>query len=161
MTTQHPTITEKLAAVHEAIDQQYGEADGVPWVIAYSGGKDSTLLLQTVWQRIASLPSDQRNRGVFVMANDTLVESPMVQGHLRESARKIAEAAKSQNIPIEVKISEPYIDQTFWVNVIGRGYIPPTRNFRWCTDRMRIQPTNILLKSIVEKHGGAILLRNL
>lgn len=158
MTTQHPTITEKLAAVHEAIDQQYGEADGVPWVIAYSGGKDSTLLLQTVWQRIASLPSDQRNRGVFVMANDTLVESPMVQGHLRESARKIAEAAKSQNIPIEVKISEPYIDQTFWVNVIGRGYIPPTRNFRWCTDRMKIQPTNILLKSIVEKHGGAILL---
>ena len=92
------------------------------------------------------------------MANDTLVESPMVQQHLRESASKIAEAAADQEVPIEVKISEPYVDQTFWVNVIGRGYIPPTRNFRWCTDRMKIQPTNLLLKSIVEKHGGAILL---
>ena len=158
MTAQHSTMAEKLAAVHEAIDEQYSEADSVPWVIAYSGGKDSTLLLQTVWERIASLPPDRRNRGIFVMANDTLVESPMVQGHLRESARKIEEAAKKQKMPIEVKISEPYVDQTFWVNVIGRGYIPPTRNFRWCTDRMKIQPTNILLKSIVEKNGAAILL---
>ena len=157
-TAQNPTIAEKLAAVHKAIDQQYAGADDAPWVIAYSGGKDSTLLLQTVWQRIASLPPEQRNRRVFVMSNDTLVESPMVQEHLRDSARKIAEAAEKQDIPIEVKISEPYVDQTFWVNVIGRGYIPPTRNFRWCTDRMKIQPTNVLLNNIVEKHGGATLL---
>lgn len=155
---EHLTTTEKLTAVHQVIDQQYSGGDDTPWVIAYSGGKDSTLLLQTVWERIAKLPSERRNRKIFVMANDTLVESPMVQGHLRESARKIADAAASQDVPIEMKISEPYADQTFWVNVIGRGYIPPTRNFRWCTDRMKIQPTNLLLKSIVEKHGGATLL---
>ena len=155
MTTERiPTVTDKLTAVYRAIDDQYGEDTSIPWVIAYSGGKDSTLLLQTVWERIATLQPEERTRHVFVMANDTLVESPMVQEHLRDSAGKIEKAATDQGVPIQVQISEPYVDQTFWVNVIGRGYIPPTRNFRWCTDRMKIQPTNVLLKRIVEKHGG-------
>ena len=157
-TTPKPTITEKITTINHVIDQQYTEDGNIPWVIAYSGGKDSTLLLQTVWQRIAKMPIEQRKRHVIVMANDTLVESPMVQKHLSESVQKIRKSAANQGLPIVVRISEPYADQTFWVNVIGRGYIPPTRNFRWCTDRMKIQPTNLLLKSIVEKHGGAVLL---
>lgn len=157
-TTQQLTISEKMTVINQVIDQQYAEDGSIPWVIAYSGGKDSTLLLQTVWERIAKMPIEQRKRHVFVMANDTLVESPMVQKHLRDSTQSIREAAKRQDLPIVVRVSEPYADQTFWVNVIGRGYIPPTRNFRWCTDRMKIQPTNLLLKSIVEKHGGAVLL---
>ena len=55
-------------------------------------------------------------------------------------------------------MTEPCIDQTFWVNVIGRGYIPPTRNFRWCTDRMKIAPTNDLIRKLVLTHRRAVLL---
>ena len=157
-TAKYSGIAEKLSAVHHVIDRHYGEPSDSPWVVAYSGGKDSTLLLQVVWERIAKLPATQRRRRVYVMANDTLVESPMVQEHLLRSTGKISEAARDQNVPIEVIISKPYVDQTFWVNVIGRGYIPPTRNFRWCTDRMKIMPTNLLLKRIAEKYGGATLL---
>ena len=61
-------------------------------------------------------------------------------------------------LPISARIAKPYIDQTFWVNVIGRGYIPPTRNFRWRADRMKIQPTNRLMTQIVKRRGGAVLL---
>ena len=95
---------------------------------------------------------------MYVVANDTLVESPLVIDHLKKSVSVIREAANRMELPITARITKPYIDQTFWVNVIGRGYIPPTRNFRWCTDRMKIQPTNRLMTEIVKRHGGAVLL---
>ena len=65
---------------------------------------------------------------------------------------------QSAGLPITIKVTQPCIDQTFWVNVIGRGYIPPTRNFRWCTDRMKILPTNDLIQKLVLAHQRAILL---
>lgn len=64
----------------------------------------------------------------------------------------------TQTCRLATRISQPYIDQTFWVNVIGRGYIPPTRNFRWCTDRMKIQPTNRLIEEILSQNKRAVLL---
>jgi len=142
----------------EVIRHEYLRSHDHPWVVAYSGGKDSTLLLQITWEVIASLPHSDRNRKVYVVGNDTLVESPLVIRHMRSSLNKIAKAAITHGLPIETKITTPHVDQTFWVNVIGRGYIPPTRNFRWCTDRMKIIPTNQLLKKLISSHGSAILL---
>lgn len=140
------------------IRKEYLRKHNDPWVVAYSGGKDSTLLLQMTWEVMASLPYSERRRKVYVVGNDTLVESPLVVRHLKNTMRKIGAAAKSQSLPIETKITTPNIDQTFWVNVIGRGYIPPTRNFRWCTDRMKIIPTNRLLERLVRSHKRAVLL---
>lgn len=155
---QKPSTAQKLRAIDAVVGEKYSNPDDAPWIVAYSGGKDSTLLLQIVWEAIAKLPQQQRCRKVHVVANDTLVESPMVRDHMHQSVAAIGRAAKEQTMPITTHISQPYIDQTFWVNVIGRGYIPPTRNFRWCTDRMKIQPTNLLIQEITQSHGTAILL---
>ncbi|MXZ13396.1 MAG: DNA phosphorothioation system sulfurtransferase DndC [Candidatus Dadabacteria bacterium] len=140
------------------IRKEYMRRHNYPWIVAYSGGKDSTLLLQMTWEVLASLPSSARHRKVYVVGNDTLVESPLVIRHMRNSMKKIAEAAIASDLPIETKITTPNVDQTFWVNVIGRGYIPPTRNFRWCTDRMKIIPTNRLLEKLIRSHKRAVLL---
>lgn len=142
----------------DVIRKEYIRRHNDPWVVAYSGGKDSTLLLQMTWEVLASLPSSARHRKVYVVGNDTLVESPLVIRHMRNSMKKIAEAATASDLPIETKITTPNVDQTFWVNVIGRGYIPPTRNFRWCTDRMKIIPTNRLLERLTRSHKRAVLL---
>ena len=56
------------------------------------------------------------------------------------------------------KITRPASDQSFWVNLIGRGYPSPNRSFRWCTDRMKIQPTSRYIKSQVDEAGEVILL---
>lgn len=114
--------------------------------------------MQLVWEAVVSLSEKDRQRKVWVVGNDTLVESPLVIDHLRNSIEIIGKAAQKGNLPIEVKITKPNIDQTFWVNTIGRGYIPPTRNFRWCTDRMKIQPTSRLIEQITQQAKGAILL---
>ena len=149
---------ERLKAAAGTLASEYAEEHSEPWIVAYSGGKDSTLLLQLVWETVAAAEPEKRSRQVYVVANDTLVESPLVIDHLKKSVAVIREAANRMELPITARITKPYIDQTFWVNVIGRGYIPPTRNFRWCTDRMKIQPTNRLMTQIVKRHGGAILL---
>ena len=53
-------------------------ADDIPWVVGYSGGKDSTATLQLVWLSIKDLPVEQRKITVHIINTDTLVESPVV-----------------------------------------------------------------------------------
>ena len=149
---------ERLEAAAGTLASEYVAGHAEPWIVAYSGGKDSTLLLQLVWEAALATEPEKRSRRIYVVSNDTLVESPLVINHLNKSVSVIREAANRMGLPITARITKPYVDQTFWVNVIGRGYIPPTRNFRWCTDRMKIQPTNRLMTEIVKRHGGAVLL---
>ena len=152
------TLQQRLGAISTTLKREYCRRGSHPWLVAYSGGKDSTLLLQMVWETVAELPPERRRRQVFVVGNDTLVESPLVVRHMRDSLASVQKAGVDQDMPIEIRVTVPAIDQTFWVSVIGRGYIPPTRNFRWCTDRMKILPTTRLLKDVVGQHSGAVLL---
>ena len=105
-----------------------------------------------------ALPPSARVRPVHIVANDTLVESPLVVTHLKNSLAAIGEAAVAFGLPITTKITRPATDQSFWVNLIGRGYTAPNRLFRWCTDRMKIQPTSRYIKRQVDKTGEVILL---
>ena len=151
-------VVRRLDTTMEVIRREYLRRHLDPWVVAYSGGKDSTLLLQLTWEVLASLPIRDRRRKIYVVGNDTLVESPLVIRHLRTTMKTISTAAATDGLPIEGQITRPHIDQTFWVNVIGRGYIPPTRNFRWCTDRMKILPTSQLLERLARAHKRVVLL---
>ena len=152
------TLPDRLEAIREVLRTEYRKRHRYPWIVAYSGGKDSTLLLQLVWEVVAGLPEEEHRRRVLVVGNDTLVESPLVIRHLRSSLEVIGRVADEARLPFETHITEPCIDQTFWVSVIGRGYIPPTRNFRWCTDRMKILPTNRLLERVTRDAAGTVLL---
>ena len=156
--TNSNDIPARLDAVRATMYAEFIREHEDPWIVAYSGGKDSTLLLQLVWEVAAAVPAAAPRRATYIVSNDTLVESPLVVRHLRQSLAVIREAVQRAGLPITVKVTEPCIDQTFWVNVIGRGYIPPTRNFRWCTDRMKIIPTNDLIHELVLAHQNAILL---
>ena len=152
------SLPSRLDRIKDVLRHEYRRKHQHPWVIAYSGGKDSTLLLQLAWEVVAALDPAERRRRIVVLGNDTLVESPLVIRHLHTSLAAAKDAATRFGLPMEFQVTTPAIDQTFWVNVIGRGYIPPTRNFRWCTDRMKIRPTSRLLRQIVREHGGAVLL---
>lgn len=142
---------------HDLLDE-YQQDHETPWIIGYSGGKDSTVVCHLVMEMLLSLPPSRRQRQVHVVANDTLVESPLVIKHLRTSVEQIERAAQAFALPLRTKITAPVLDHTFWVNLIGRGYPSPNRSFRWCTDRMKILPTSRYIKEQVDAAGQVILL---
>jgi len=132
--------------------------DEIPWVIGYSGGKDSTAVLQLVWLAIKELPQEQRTKPVHVISTDTLVEQPVVAAWVDTSHSRIRKAAEEQGLPIIPHKLIPDVRDTFWVNLIGRGYPAPRKLFRWCTSRMKINPSNNFIRTVVRENGEAILL---
>jgi DNA sulfur modification protein DndC len=133
--------------------------DNVPWVIGYSGGKDSTATLQLVWLALLELPLEQRmKKVVHVISTDTLVESPVVAKWVEKSLEKMEEKAREDELPIIPHRLIPEWNDTFWVNLLGRGYPYPRPNFRWCTDRLKIKPSNTFVQNVVSSFGEVILL---
>ena len=132
-------------------------SDDIPWVVGYSGGKDSTAALQLVWLALSSINRDDLRKPVYVISTDTLVENPIIAAWVKKSLDNIDQKAASQKLPITSHQLTPQISNTFWVNLIGRGYPAPRPKFRWCTDRMKIQPSTRFINSVVQKHGEAIL----
>lgn len=162
MTGSEESITEgtlsRLRAAQADIREEYLAAHHHPWIIGYSGGKDSTLLVQLVFEMLLELAPGDRARPVHVLCNDTLVESPILMAYIEKMLSRLQTAADSLRLPITVVKTVPDPDQTFWVNLIGRGYPAPTRMFRWCTDRMKIAPTSNYIRTQVSTNGEVILL---
>lgn len=132
-------------------------ADERPWVVAYSGGKDSTLVLQLVYELINTLKPEQR-KPVFVIASDTRVEAPNVESYLAQRIDEINSHAKANNLPVKAVLAKPALEQGFWFNLIGKGYPPPTRWFRWCTSKMKIKPVQNAIEDVIAEYGSVILL---
>lgn len=137
--------------------QELYTADEVPWVIGYSGGKDSTAVLQLVWIALQELPQEQRKKQVYVISTDTLVENPVVAAWVSKSLTTMEAAAADQGLPISANRLIPEVKDTFWVNLIGKGYPAPRPKFRWCTERLKIKPSNAFIRRVVRRHGEAIL----
>jgi DNA sulfur modification protein DndC len=132
-------------------------ADSIPWVVGYSGGKDSTAVLQLTWMMLRTLPVEQRSKPVHVISTDTLVENPIVAAWVGKSLSNMASAAAKQGLPILPHKLTPSVEDSFWVNLIGRGYPAPRPKFRWCTERLKIKPANSFVRSVVQENGEAIL----
>ena len=152
------TLPDRLRQIRRTIRAEYLQPHSKPWILGFSGGKDSTLLLQLVVESILTISPDQRTRQVFVLSNDTLVESPVYQSQVVKSLNLISEGIAALGLPIEVIQTYPEDDWTFWVNLLGRGYPAPNRNFRWCTDRMKIRPTTTFIRDKASASGEVILL---
>ena len=132
-------------------------ADEIPWMIGYSGGKDSTAAVQLVWLAIEKLPREQRTKKIHVMNTDTLVESPVVSKWVEKSLEQMKALAEEKDLPFVPERLIPDYNNTFWVNLIGRGYPFPRMKYRWCTDRLKIQPVNNFIKNKIAEHGEIIL----
>jgi len=154
------TLFDKIKEIESEISSQYLYDDNFerPWVIGFSGGKDSTLLLQLVWNALKRIPSELRTRKVHVVCNNTLVENPRILGFIDRTLDKVQQGAAEQGLPITVRQTYPELEDSFWTNLLGRGYPAPINNFRWCTDRLKIKPTTKYIQSIIEKDGQAIIL---
>jgi DNA sulfur modification protein DndC len=142
----------------EITDQYLYDENPRPWIIGFSGGKDSTMLLQVIWRSLMKIPADLRTRKIYVVCNDTLVENPKIVAFIERTLKALKKAATQQGMPIDVHRTTPRLEDTFWVNLIGKGYPAPTNSFRWCTERLKINPTTRFIQEKISESGEAIIL---
>lgn len=132
-------------------------SDQRPWLVGYSGGKDSTMLTSMIFSVVESIPPDQRTKPVSILCTDTRVEIPAIVEMIEGSLARMQKYSREQDLNIDVHLLRPPVEESFWVNIIGRGYPPPNRNFRWCTQRMKIDPVNKFVQKRLGHWGEAIL----
>jgi DNA sulfur modification protein DndC len=121
------------------------KSDSEPWIVGYSGGKDSTAVVKLVFQSLLRVRG--KRKPVTVIYCDTGVEIPMASALARKALSGLVKEAKAFDLPINAQVLSPMLSERFFVKVIGRGYPPPTDKFRWCTDRLRIDPVSRFLES--------------
>jgi len=145
------------------IDDIYAEIQEVylndkrPWILGFSGGKDSTCMIQIVWSALEQLPASKLTKKIYVISSDTLVESPKIVETITDSLERMEKAARKSNLPIETNLVRPKLEDTFWVCMIGKGYPAPSNTFRWCTDRLKIKSANRFIEDKVSEYGEIIM----
>ena len=142
--------------IHQEIQKVYLD-NARPWVIGYSGGKDSTTALQLVWDALSGLSPEERKYPVYVISSDTLVETPVIVSYITKTLNQIEKLANKKQMPFETSLVYPKTEDTFWVCLIGKGYPTPYNRLRWCTDKMKIQPANQFILNKASEYGEVIL----
>ena len=149
---------EEFAIIKKEMELVYLH-DRRPWMIGYSGGKDSTLLCQLVFEMLEGLPEKKRWKPVYIVTSDTMVENPIVKAYMHKMSKAINDASAAKNLNVQAHIIYPEIRQTFWSLVIGLGYpTPEPPGFRWCTERLKINPSNAFTYNTIKKDGEIVIL---
>ena len=146
--------------IYEDIIQEMSivyQHDKRPWMIGFSGGKDSTLLCCLVIEMLQRLPASKREKTVYIVSSDTMVENPIVRDYMHKMSEMIGTFGNELNVKADVIY--PKIEDTFWCKVIGLGYpTPEPPGFRWCTDRLKINPMNVYTFETIKNNGEVVLL---
>ena len=133
--------------------------DNRPWLIGYSGGKDSTLLVSVVYEAVRRLKPEERTKKIYVVTSDTMVENPIVGRYMHKSNEAINTSSQSEKLNIQASFIYPEIEKTFWSLVIGLGYpTPEPPGFRWCTERLKILPMNKFVLEKIKENGEVVIL---
>ena len=156
MTADSVFQSRKLSEIYDEIREVY-QSDNRPWILGFSGGKDSTCMVQLVWHAISALPIEKRQKRIYIISSDTLVESPKIVEQITSTLNSMEQAAKEQGLPISTNLVRPEIKDSFWVCLLGLGYPAPSNNFRWCTDRLKIRNADRFINDKVSEYGEAIV----
>lgn len=156
-------MAKRIDYIIEDIKEQYLESDNnIPWIIGFSGGKDSTVVLTLVWKALLQIKEekgkDYMQRSVYVVNNDTLVENPIISDYVIEVLEIIKRAAIQQDLPLKVQVTFPKLEDSFWISFLGKGYPVPNNTFRWCTERLKIKPTSQFILDKIDQMGEAIVI---
>lgn len=148
----------KIKQTKEYLKQQY-LADTRPWVVTFSGGKDSTVVLQLVIEMLIELQQEKLDtKEVYVVTSNTFVEMPVIEKYMYDILAKIDTFAKNQKLKLYTNLLTPKVEESFWSLMLGKGYPAPNQWFRWCTDRMKIRPATLFLSTLVDKHQSILML---
>ena len=148
--------TRNLKSIYDEIRQVY-LSDNRPWILGFSGGKDSTCMVQLIWNALSELQMKKLHKQIFIISSDTLVESPKVVEQITNTLDMMEKAAKRTHLPISTNLVQPVVEDTFWVCLLGKGFPAPSNLFRWCTDRLKIRNADRFIQEKISQYGEAIV----
>lgn len=152
------TLNDKTKTIKERLKKEFLH-DERPWVVTFSGGKDSTTVLHLVVEMLMELKQSKSPlKKVYVVSSDTGVEMPLIEDYTAKKLAQIDEFIQKEQLNMEVNILKPKVTESFWTLLLGKGYPSPNQSFRWCTDRMKIRPASYFLKDLSEKTQILMLL---
>jgi len=108
------------------------------WLVAYSGGKDSTTVLDLTYRYAI-----ERGIRLVVVHNEELLKAPPLFEWIYDVLNGLARTG------VEVYVVVPKED--FISVIFEKRYSPPGHAFMWCTARMKEQPTLRLAKMLEGK----------
>lgn len=151
-------LSYKITKIKKRLRKEY-LADSRPWVVTFSGGKDSTTVLHLVIEMFLELTKEERNiKRIYIVSSDTGVEMPIIEDYTTSKLTQISNFIKKENLNMEVNLLKPKVTESFWTLLLGKGYPSPNQTFRWCTDRMKIKPATNFLKSLTEQNQSILML---
>lgn len=112
-------------------------------LVSFSGGKDSTVVLQHVLSAIGN-----SGKKLYIVTADTLMEIPYFQSYVERIKGNIRDYISAADINAEVITVTPKIQDSFWVSVLGKGYPAAHMGFRWCTGKLKIDPISNFTRSV-------------
>ncbi len=156
MSELFPAAPSRFQEIGEPLRELY-RTDPRPWLVGFSGGKDSTMVASLIFDAVLAIPAEARQKEVAVVCTDTRIEIPAIVEMIETTLARMRKFSDDQGLNIEVRLLRPPAEESFWVNIIGRGYPPPNRTFRGCTQRLKIDPVNRFVEQRMGRWGEAVL----
>ena len=103
-----------------------------PWEIGYSGGKDSTTVLNLL---IEAIKQGAIINKLYVIYTDTLLEHPVLRREALEALESLRQYPNITPVRLTPKPGEDFISM-----MVKKGYPVPGPRFRWCMARLKIRP---------------------
>ena len=120
---------EKLFGILAELRDEYTKHHAHPWVVGFSGGKDSSVLLNLALTAAVEQARQGRNPMVVIAHSDVGVENPEIQRLVSGEIAKAARFAREHGVTAVVRVATPAFWDTFPVRVIGgRVQVDPKAN---------------------------------
>ncbi len=152
------SLDSKIKNTLQLMREQY-LADSRPWVVTYSGGKDSTTVLSLTISLLQELHKEGKDtKHTYIVSSDTNVEMPIIEKYIKAKLDEITHYANESKLGLSCHKLSPKTEESFWTLLLGKGYPSPTSSFRWCTERMKINPATYFLQSLIGQHQSILML---
>lgn len=148
-------MTDQILPAIERTQRAIEENSEKHWIIAYSGGKDSTATLKIFLAALKKV--DKKPRAVSLIYCDTGVENPVIDEYVKRTLQKIDNETTALGIDVSIDILRAPLDDRFFAKVAGRGYPTPTNHFRWCTKALRINPVTKFIQTYGSEDAVVVL----
>ncbi len=151
-------IEQRIEETKQLLKEQY-LADDRPWVVTFSGGKDSSTVLHLTVEVLQELKQENKDtKIVYIVSSDTKVEMPLIDKYFFKKLEEIKKFIIKNQLNMKVAVVSPESKDSYWSLLLGRGYPSPNQSFRWCTDRLKIKPATKFLTTLSTNNKSILML---